>query len=201
MPLPRFHRLSAEQQAHIIATARAHIAEHGNAASYNQIIAEAGISKASAYHYFDGKADLFGEVRRTLDSELAALLGPWKHARTSDAFWTRLRAESARLRAHFAANEADLRVLAATSDPGDAAVFDSWFGALLDNGVELGIVRADVDRSLVRDATRALFSVFDRRAIAALQRSDFSEDRDEPEGAWELLRALWMPPVTRRGAR
>lgn len=213
MPLPRFHRLPAEQRAHIVATARSHIAEHGHEASYNQIIADAGISKASAYHYFDGKADLFAEVRRALDAELAALIGPWKRARTTAALWKQLRTESARLRAHFAAHEGDLRVLAVTQGESDGALFDPWFDALIDNGVELGLVRTDIDRSLVRDATRALFAVFDARAIAAMRekpsarraRSSADSHGDDPdadadEQSWELLRALWAPNAAARGA-
>ncbi len=206
MPLPRFHRLSPEQRAHIVATARAHIAEHGHESSYNQIIADAGISKASAYHYFDGKADLFAEVRRALHAELVTLVGPWRRARTAPSFWRQLRAESARLRAHFAAHEGDLRVLAVTAGDSDASLFDPWFDALVDNGVELGLVRDDLDRSLVRDATRALFSVFDARAIAQMhaslaRRGGKVVDDPGDEQAWELLRALWAPPVARRGAK
>jgi AcrR family transcriptional regulator len=197
VPLPRFHRLSDEQRARILAAARAHIAEHGADASYNQIIAFAGISKASAYHYFDGKADLFSEVRRALDEELAALLGPWTPVRSIAALWRQLRAESVRLRAHFAARPGDLVVLAVTQGQGDGAHFDRWFDALIDNGVELGLVRTDVDRALVRDATRALFSVFDARAIAAARAGEASDD----EAPWELLRGLWAPRPTKRGAR
>lgn len=201
MPLPRFHRLPEEQRARIIAVARAHIAEHGREASYNQIIADAGISKASAYHYFDGKADLLAEVRRALHKELATLIGPWKRTRTPEAFWQQLRAESARLRAHFAENHRDLLVLEATRGEGDPALFDPWFDALVDNGIELGVVRSDVDRSLVRDATRALFAVFDERALAAMHDETRDADRDD-EQAWELLRALWSPVTpAKRGAR
>jgi AcrR family transcriptional regulator len=196
VPLPRFHRLSDEQRARILAAARAHIAEHGAEASYNQIIAVAGISKASAYHYFDGKADLFGEVRRALDAELSAVLGPWKRVGSVAALWAQLRAESARLRAHFAEHPGDLVVLAATRGDDDAR-FDRWFDALIDNGVELGLVRTDVDRALVRDATRALFSVFDARAIVAMRAGEASDD----DAAWELLRGLWAPRPTKRGAR
>jgi AcrR family transcriptional regulator len=206
VPLPRFHRLSQDHRAHIIETARAHLAQHGEAASYNQIIAAAGISKASAYHYFDGKADLVAEVRRTLDAELAQVIGPWKPVRTAEAFWTQLRAESARLRAHFATHPADLRVLAVTRSEDDRALFDPWFSALVLNGVALGLIRDDVDRGLLSDATRALFSVFDERAIAAMHaRGERKQGRakasDAEEDAWELLRALWAPSRRTRGAR
>lgn len=201
MPLPRFLRLPAEQQARILATAREHIAEHGHESSYNQIIADAGISKASAYHYFDGKADLFAEVRRALHREIAAFIGPWKPARTSTGFWKQLRAESDRLRAHFVAHHGDLRVLAVTQGDGEAAVFDPWFDALVDNGVALELIRADVDRSLIRDATRALFAVFDARAIAAMHARHSSKSADDDEQSWELLRSLWSPAPRKRGAR
>jgi TetR/AcrR family transcriptional regulator of autoinduction and epiphytic fitness len=197
MPLPRFHRLSDEQKTRILRAAREHIAAHGADASYNQIIADAGISKASAYHYFDGKADLFSEVRRALDAELAAVIGPWSRARSAKAFWAQLRRESARLRAHLVDRAGDLRALAVTRGDAPDTVFDPWFDALIDNGVELGLVRDDLDRSLVRDATRALFSVFDARAIAALHAGACDDNDDD---AWELLRALWAPRRPKRGA-
>jgi AcrR family transcriptional regulator len=191
MPLPRFHRLPVEQQARLVATAHAHLARDGHEASYNQIIAAAGISKASAYHYFDGKADLFGEVRRRLDLEIAAFVGPWVPAATPPAFWAQLRAESARLRARFAAQPDALRVLAVTQGDSHGGPFDPWFDGLIDNGRDLGVVRADLSRSLIRDATRALFSVIDERAIAGLLEPQKAIDDEE---GWVLLRALWAQP-------
>ena len=77
MPRPRFHRLAAEKQAHILAVATTEFAEHGfDGASYNRIIEKAGLSKGAMYYYFDDKTDLYGTVVQGAFQELMQAMRP-----------------------------------------------------------------------------------------------------------------------------
>ena len=91
MPLPRFQRLSSQQRSAILDVARRQFAAHGaDTASYNKIIEAAGISKSSAYQYFDGREDLLGAVLADLRDRLAGLLGDWSPAPSEQALWQQL---------------------------------------------------------------------------------------------------------------
>lgn len=196
MPSPRFDRLPIERRALILGVARRHIAAHGNdAASYNQIIAEAGISKTSAYLYFDGKDDLVDAVRRDVLLRLGEVLGPWPPARSVRGFWAQLQSGAARLRQHLVEHPDDLGVLDggdATAD--DAGGGDAWLAAMIDDGRRLGVVRRDVAAPIVVAATRALLRIGDAHGIAALRRGEPAELAP----LWALLKAMWTPPARRR---
>lgn len=63
MPRPRFQKLPPDKRQRIIEAAALEFASRGfERASLNRIITAAGISKGSAYYYFDDKADLFATV-------------------------------------------------------------------------------------------------------------------------------------------
>ena len=84
MAHPRFSRLDPERQQAILDVAAEEFAEHGfDAASYNRIIERAGISKGSAYYYFEGKDDLYATVLETSLAGLEEQVGAW--ARPGDA--------------------------------------------------------------------------------------------------------------------
>ena len=74
-PMKRFQNVSPEKRDAILDAAAAEIAAHGlGGASINRVIAAAGMSKSSFYHYFEGKDDLYGAVtQRALDELLAAM--------------------------------------------------------------------------------------------------------------------------------
>lgn len=179
-------------------TARHHLAEGGGAqgASYNKIIADCGISKTSAYLYFDGKDDLVAEVVRGSIHRVLEALGPWRAAKTPATFWKHLRRSANNLRDFVAASPEDLAVLQATysrhSPPlakDDAAHALGWFDDLLDNGVELGVIRRDVDRALLRLATISLFRTIDTWALEAMGSGD--ETKIDLKAGFRLLASLW----------
>lgn len=178
----------------ILAVARRHLARDGELASYNQIIAEAGISKTSAYLYFDGKADLVAEVRRELFERLAALLGPWRATGSVARFWAQLDAQSRTLLQHLAEDREDLAILSQRGGPEEDEPFAAWFAGLVDEGIALGIIRSDLEQPLLLAATKALFRCLDERGIAALERGDALD----LEPGWQLLRGLWSAPARRR---
>ncbi|MFO7541045.1 MAG: TetR/AcrR family transcriptional regulator, partial [Chloroflexota bacterium] len=93
MPRPRFNKLSPQKQARILEAAAREFAAHGyEAASLNQILAEAGISKGAAYYYFDGKADLYATAVTTYAGDMMTGLPETMATVTADSFWPTLHA-------------------------------------------------------------------------------------------------------------
>lgn len=190
MPLPRFHRLPAERQEQLLAVARTHLAAHGpSGVSLNRIIEEAGISKTSAYLYFDGKDDLVDETLHRLHLRIVEQLGPWAPVDSADAFWDQLAAGSRRLEDHLAADPEAHAIVQQCYPRFRTAVTEPWFEALLENGRQLGIVRTDVDAPLLLGATAAVFRAAD---VWALDR--MAQGAEVPVAQmFLLLRALWAP--------
>lgn len=192
MVSPRYGRLAPERRTHILEVARRHFSAGGEAASYNKIIAEAGISKTTAYLYFDGKNDLWGEVCRDLSTRLAEVMGPWPPAGSVRGFWQRLEATSDVLRRHLVEHPDDLALLGQSVAVPESATLEPWFVDMIDNGVGLGIIRTDVPRPLLVTATVAVLRVADEHVLAAVLRGE----PGDPDPGWLLLRALWgaAPP-------
>lgn len=184
-PLPRFERLPAGTRAAILAVARAHFAREGfEAASYNRIIAEAGISKTSAYHYFDGKADLYAAVLADVAERLGAVLDGWAPARDPDELWGRLRSTSRALLAHLGSHPEDRALLAAAPrSPTPAA--SPWVRALVADAVRLRILPTE-EQELMTAATEAVLAAVDGYALARPERAEELADRVP-----ELLARLW----------
>ncbi|MCL4554242.1 MAG: TetR/AcrR family transcriptional regulator [Actinobacteria bacterium] len=194
MPSPRFSRLPPERRSKILAVAREHLARDGiEGASYNQIIANAEISKTTAYMYFDGKRDLAAEVVRDVYARLGEVMGPWRATESSDLFWEQLAVTSDALRRHLLAHPDDLALLAQPETVG-VSELDVWFGQMLDDGIALGVIRTDVERPLLLAATVALFRVIDEWELAALS----CGESIDPAPAWRLLRGLWASPSSSR---
>ncbi|MEU4622768.1 helix-turn-helix domain-containing protein [Actinoplanes sp. NPDC023801] len=184
MPLPRFDRLAPESRAAILAVARTHFARDGrDGASFNRIIAAAGISKTSAYHYFDGKDDLFAAVAADTAARVLAVLGPWQPVRTADELWDRLADGTARLLEHLRQNPDDRAVLAAAAPA--AGTDDPWITALVADGVRIGLIDATPGVELITAATAAVVGVADTWALR----------RPGEDGALRpLLERLWAVP-------
>lgn len=198
MPSPRFERLPPERRAQILDVATSHIAREGPAAaSYNQIIAAAGISKTSAYLYFDGKEDLIGEVFRALGARLSERLGGWRPAPSARAFWTRLRATSQALQGYLVEHPDDLALLGHLPPDATPLDGDSWLAAVVENGQALGVIRRDVELPLLTSATRAVLRVGDAHVLGAMLQGEAADDAP----VWALLRGMWRPPTSRGGSR
>ncbi|GLW09430.1 hypothetical protein Misp01_45590 [Microtetraspora sp. NBRC 13810] len=164
MPLPRFDRLPADARAAILAVARAHFARDGkDAASFNQIIAEAGISKTSAYHYFDGKDDLFAAVVADAGDRTLAALGPWADVATEGELWAQVTAGTTRLVAHLREHPDDRAVLAA--QPYHDPAGRSWIHRLVANGLRIGLIDPHPDAEPLTVATIGLFDALDAWAL------------------------------------
>lgn len=191
MPSPRFARLPPERRAHILGVAAAHIARDGaDAASYNQIIAEAGISKTTAYLYFDGKDDLVRAVFGALSLRLADQLGRWRPTESAAAFWSQLADTSRALQQHLVDHPDELALLARAPAEAIAEGGDAWLAEMLSDGQARGVIRTDIPGALLAAATRALLRVGDAHVVAALHAGEPTDD----EPVWALLASMWRAP-------
>ncbi|MBM4783610.1 MAG: TetR/AcrR family transcriptional regulator [Archangiaceae bacterium] len=176
----------------MLAAARAELARPDQPGSYAAIIARAGISKTSAYLYFDGKDDVVLAVKDDLIARLQAVVGPWAQASSRTDFFERLAAASTRLHQHLVRHPDDLQLLSTMSSVDSA--FDDWFEALVRDGLRLELIRSDVPFELMVASTRAVVATVDEWSIGRLLRGQ----RVDPCEAVELLKGLWGTP-TKRG--
>lgn len=189
MPLPRFERLPAVDKAAILTVARAHFARDGHdGASYNKIIADAGISKTSAYHYFDGKSDLFATVLADCVNRARSEVGDWTSATDATAFWAELTTATQALVHHLDAHPDDRSVLAQAPRSPEP---NPWTQAMIDDAIRLGLVDA-TERALITVATQGVLDALDDHAL------DHPDHASEIAGRLpHLLARLWAatPPA------
>ncbi|MFK3650060.1 TetR/AcrR family transcriptional regulator [Lysobacter enzymogenes] len=187
MPLPRFQRLPADAQTAFLDVARAHFARDGrDAASLARIVEDAGVSKSSAYHYFDGKDDLFVTVAADTLVRISTVLGPWPGADSEAELWERFHDASARLSGFLLAHpvhRALLERIDAQAEP------SPWLRAFFANAVALGLVDTAPNAQLLEDATLALLQATDRWALPRLSSPGAAEAVSVAAEA--LLRRLW----------
>ena len=75
MPTKRFEKLDNDTQRRVLEAAAEEFAQHGyQAASLNQILVAAGMSKGSFYYYFENKADLYLSVLRDITQTVLATM-------------------------------------------------------------------------------------------------------------------------------
>ncbi|MGL5819036.1 MAG: TetR/AcrR family transcriptional regulator [Phycicoccus sp.] len=196
MPLPRSERLPTQRRAEILVIARRQLAAHGpDAVSYIRIMKDAGISKTSAYLYFDSKSDLVAAVQDDVVSRVASVVQPWVTEATPSGLWRRVVETSEALHRHLLEHPDDLALFGNAS--GEAAGPAGWLDDLLHNARTLGLVRTGLPEALLYEATRAVFGAVDRWALAALRAG---QDVDH-DALPRLLEGLWSGGTPPRGGR
>lgn len=191
MPLPRFERLTPERRESILAVARRAFATDGlEGASYNKIISAAGISKTTAYQYFDDRNDLLQTVLNDLVARLTLVLGRWEPATDTTSFWAELAAASDRLVQHLAEYPDD-RALARHLPP-DSLATAEWVRVLVADGVRLGVIRTDINQSLIEAATAGVLAAADRWVLAGWKSP--ARPHHDPTEVRRLLAGLWGTP-------
>jgi AcrR family transcriptional regulator len=137
------------------------------AASYNQIIEAAGISKGAMYYYFDDKEDLFSTVVRR---EVEIIFGTFEElpeVRDAPAFWAMVRGFLGRLVSVAASRPRAMGLMRQVMrlKQGELhspviqeikAIETRWTARLLDIGKALGAVRSDLPDELLLGLIRAL---------------------------------------------
>lgn len=204
MPRPRFTALDPAKRRAILDAAADVFASDGFAgASYNQIIARAGVSKGAMYYYFDDKADLYRTVIRDVAERMKSAsrgLGEFADARS---FWTAVRSLCARMLA-FVGEEPRLpglakSLLAASEGPLAEELAQTIDGmrayteALLDGGREVGAVRDDIPAPLLAHLLMGLGEAFDRWLIPRWQELEPAELIALPERLIELFVRVAAP--------
>ncbi|MEZ4453590.1 MAG: helix-turn-helix domain-containing protein [Nannocystaceae bacterium] len=173
MPRPRFATLDEARRQAILEAAADEFARAGyEAASYNQIIARAGVSKGAMYYYFDGKADLYVTTLDAMVQRLLERVGTIGEFDDAATFWIAVRDLCVRVLA-FLAEEPRLaglaRGLMQPSDEAVAATLASYIAAtevytsaLIRRGQALGAVRDDLPLPLLASLLSGLGEAFDR---------------------------------------
>jgi AcrR family transcriptional regulator len=123
-------------------------------ASLNAILAEAGVGKSTFFYYFIDKEDLFASTIEAASARIAAAVGPFELPERPQRFWVEGIAIMERW-GEAAASEPDflgllraMQPLRRTASARLAQVMSEvrlTYRALLVRGVELGVVRDDIE--------------------------------------------------------
>lgn len=172
--------MSEEERSGLIESAtRAFALDGYEAASLNQIMHDAGMSKGAFYYYFTDKEDLYAMVVERLFEKLIGARGSPVFAPTNAAvFWVALE-KYCECMAWFTARHLDeMRVLRgfqltlrALRKPGLQKVRDTTrahFVAIVDTALALGCARTDVPREVLVELLEAVDEVIDRYVFASI---------------------------------
>ncbi len=202
MPLPRFDKLPEEKRRAILDAAAEEFAEHGyEGASFNRIIAAAGISKGAMYYYFADKGDAYGAVLDDVMDGVERLMEGLERPTDRAGFWSALALGMARMEQEFFANPrlAALMRSLYQRGPGDAtyqrliARSHDWVASLLSLGQSVGAVRSDLPLDLLTDVVTAMMTAVDMWFDAAMDRMDPAELMKLSPKVLQLVRDLLEP--------
>jgi AcrR family transcriptional regulator len=208
MAHPRFSRLAPERQQAILDVAAEEFAEHGfDGASYNRIIERAGISKGSAYYYFEGKEDLYVTVLETTLAGLVDEVGTWTPPGDAGGFWRQLRRAYFALYGFVMGDARSARLIRGLSQVRSnpklqaswlrlEAPLMAWFGRVLADGREVGAVRRDVPEDLLLVALMGMGQATDLWLLAQRERQGERASRRSAEQVFSLLKELVAGPRT-----
>jgi len=205
MPRPRFEKLTPKKREHILETAAKEFAANGyDGASFNQILAKAGISKGAAYYYFDNKADLYVttvthyalELMQNLDLDFGEL--------TAVSFWPTLQTLYEQQFTQFSERPwvfgvvksdgpIDMEALANTQ-LGDASQdVEGMLESILRQGMALGVVRTDLPDDLLFSLVVALDEAHDKWLLSHMSTMNQNELQAAAAQMVTLLQQLLTP--------
>lgn len=204
MPLPRFDKLPEERRRGILDAALDGFAADGYAnASYNRILAAAGLSKGAMYYYFADKEDLYLTV---LEHALDGLGGiePPAAAAGADGFWAHVAQAYDAALAQARRDPRVVRMLHAMAadmatlmdSPRMATLLEAcrgWFAAALANGRASRAVRRDLDDAMLVDLVFAIGEFADRTMLARGELDSDAGARRARERGVDLIRRVLQP--------
>ena len=202
MPLPRFEKLPDDKRRAILDAAAEEFAEHGfDGASFNRIIATAGISKGAMYYYFADKSDAYGAV---LDDVMARVLDAVRdlpRPTSTEGYWSTLELGLARLNEILFSDErlaALARGLYASAGAEAThqrllAQSRAWVEELVALGRSLGAVRDDVPSDLLAAMATGMLVAADRWFVEAAERMPLEELAPLSTKLLEILRDILGP--------
>jgi len=198
--------MAPERREKLFESAAEEFIAHGyDGASLNRIIARAGMGKSSLYYYFDDKGDLFQTVIEAGVAAFIREIGGFDYAGlTAETFWpdiealfergvrfsernvwyVRLGQLFWRLRGQDKASKATGHLF---------RLAYGWVAALLDHGIALGVVRADLPAHLLVQSVMALLEVCDRFVLETWEDYDEAGRRALVVQQADLFKRLCAP--------
>ncbi|MCA9532218.1 MAG: TetR/AcrR family transcriptional regulator, partial [Myxococcales bacterium] len=172
-------------------------------ASFNGIIARAGISKGSMYYRFRDKADLFAAVLARAAGVLATVVGPWQPAAHATGYREQLSAVVLRVFDVVARDPAMAQVVRVvaripdalvrlTADQQEAAL--AWTTAVLRDGQRVGAVRSDLPVGFLASAALGLGQGMDRYMLQQLEHTDPEQLMALLAGSIDIFLRALAPP-------
>ena len=201
MPRPRFQRLTDAQREHILDVASAAFAAEGfERTSYNELLQRLGLTKGSAYHTFDGKADLYSVViERAVTRFAAALPAPACSSSTATSFWPGVSSWLDASLAYVTAHPESARLLGGIVEgdhSGSAAAVAPLmapFGVLVREGQRVGCVRSDLNEALLVSLCLAVLGALDRVTLPQVSALSSTERGAVLERSIDILRRVLRP--------
>ncbi len=206
MATSRFDNLDSEKQEQILDAAADEFADKGfEAASINQIIEKAGISKGSMYYYFEDKRDLYDTVIKHATERLLEMSGGFDiEAMEADNFWAYLEAYSERSLEQLRDNDKYIQLARGffhdpqLSDPEESTSETMEWSRqvthqLIDHGQKIGVVRTDLAVEFLAKLSMAMGTVMDRWLLERFDELDEDEVSDFIKKEVDLLRRVWSP--------
>ena len=204
MSRPRFEQLPTERQQEILRIAAAEFARGGlHGTSYNQLLAQLGLGKGSAYYYFEDKQDLFLTAVRHCYLAFFRTLGNLPLPSSVQGFWDyvdqlTLRGlnfvhddpTSAALLQAFARERFRIDVL---SSPELLKGMGDTYALLIRLGQQLGAVRQDLPFELLLGSVQAVAGAFDQWFVGLGRRPAPEELLAMAKNSTDLIRGMTAP--------
>ncbi|MCB9597400.1 MAG: TetR/AcrR family transcriptional regulator [Sandaracinaceae bacterium] len=202
MPLPRFDKLPPEKRRTILDAAASEFAQHGyDGASFNRIIAAAGISKGAMYYYFEDKGDAYGAVLDEMMDRVESAMQGMPAPTDRESFWAILAEGLGRLEMQFFEDPQIAALMRSlySRGPGDLTYLRliersrGWIRQLLVVGQSLGATRDDVPLDLLTEIVTAMMAALDQWFDRAMDTMPMEELLVLSPKSLELMRDLLEP--------
>jgi AcrR family transcriptional regulator len=206
MATSRFANLDEDKQQAILQAAAEEFAAKGfEAASINQIIENAGISKGSMYYYFEDKADLYTTtVKEGIEKMVAQSGGFDIDALQADSFWEQVLDYSHRSMPQLSDNPVFIELariyfeeVESGENPEIVEPIDefanNWTRRFIERGQELGVIRTDVPIAYLVRMVNAVGKEGDRMALETVEDEGIDAAKELVEEEIDMMRRMLAP--------